>query len=257
MHCVGCSHSFGCQLQFLWVSQKQQWPKAELWFLCLCLEHTQACLSATCWNRSCDMLHGFIAQSSAVRRRDLAVDILPQWLQCPPCLIQSLNSPDVLLCVLSLWLPTAIKNSLISYSDLKRVEGCGLDLCKVTVLHAGRLSSAWRRASPRQRDVDGERNNMGDGNERANCFQWILKSNPSPQCMGLATREWNIDDFGENEGKWPCNMIDLKATDLRRTRLNRQYISPGFYGSVYTYRRFNIAEVHKYCIISICSLDYS
>ena len=48
---------------------------------------------------------------------------------------------------------------------------------------------------------EGERKSMGDGNEGANCFQWILKSNPGPQCMGLAARKWNIDDYGENKGK--------------------------------------------------------
>lgn len=95
---------------------------------------------------------------------------------------------------------------------------------------------------------------MGDGNEGANCFQWILKSNSIPQCTGPLAHKWNIDDQSENKGKWPRCMIDLKATDLCRTCLNRQHISPGFYGSVCTYRRFNIAEMCKYYVISICSL---
>lgn len=49
--------------------------------------------------------------------------------------------------------------------------------------------------------AEGKRKRVGDGNEGANCFQWILKSNPSPQRMGLAARKWNIDDYGENKGK--------------------------------------------------------
>jgi len=46
-----------------------------------------------------------------------------------------------------------------------------------------------------------ERKRMGDGNEGANCFQWILKSNSSPQCSAQAAHKWNIDDYGENKGK--------------------------------------------------------
>lgn len=103
----------------------------------------------------------------------------------------------------------------------------------------------------------GELKRMEDGNEGANCFQWILKSNSSPRCMDLAARKWNIDDYGENKGKWLRYMIDLKATDLCRTCLNRQYVSPGFYRSVYTCPRFNIAEVGKYHIILIYILYYS
>lgn len=52
-------------------------------------------------------------------------------------------------------------------------------------------------------------------------------------------------------------MIDLKATDLCGTCLNRQYVSPGFYRSTYTYPRFNVAEVGKYYIILIYILYYS
>lgn len=72
----------------------------------------------------------------------------------------------------------------------------------------------------------------------------------APSARGRAAHKWNIDDRGENKGKWPSCMIDMKATHLCRTCLNRQYVPPGFYGSVYTYHRFNIAEVHKYYIIS-------
>lgn len=61
---------------------------------------------------------------------------------------------------------------------------------------------------------------------------------PAPSAWARAACKWNIDDYGENKGKWPRYMIDLKATDLCRTCLNRQYISPGFYGSVYTYCSF-------------------
>lgn len=83
------------------------------------------------------------------------------------------------------------------------VEGDVPELCKATALSAPRpLGSDWR-ANLGSMSVywEGERKRMGDGNEGANCFQWILKSNPSPQCLGLAARKWNIDDYGENKGK--------------------------------------------------------
>lgn len=105
----------------------------------------------------------------------------------------------------------------------------------------------------------GERRRAGDGNEGANCFQWILKSNPNPPPRaqaGLCTNGilMTVVKIREND---PGCMIDVKATDLCRTCLNRQYVPPGFYGSVYTYSGFNIAEVHKYYIISFYSLYYS
>lgn len=135
----------------------------------------------------------------------------------------------------------------------------GRSAVKVTALSARRPSRSHWRASSGSVGVyaGGERERKGDGNEGANCFQWILKSNLSPQCMDLAARKWNIDDYGENKGKWLRYTIDLKATDLCRTCLNRQYVSPGLYGSVYTYHKFNTAEVHRYYIILICSLCYS
>lgn len=42
---------------------------------------------------------------------------------------------------------------------------------------------------------------MVDDNEGANCFQWILKSNCSSQCLAKAAHKWNIDDSGEKSGK--------------------------------------------------------
>lgn len=86
--------------------------------------------------------------------------------------------------------------------------------CRVNARRLWALRGKWKR--------------KGDGNEGANCFQWILKSNSIPQCMGLVVRKWNIDDRSENKGKWPRCMIDLKATDLCRTCLYRQHISPVF-----------------------------
>lgn len=50
----------------------------------------------------------------------------------------------------------------------------------------------WQRGSGRER---------GDGNEGANCFQWILKSNSNPQCLVQAAHKWNIDERGENKRK--------------------------------------------------------
>lgn len=47
----------------------------------------------------------------------------------------------------------------------------------------------------------GAEERMGDGNEGANCFQWILKSNSRPQRLAKAAHKWNIDDHGENKGK--------------------------------------------------------
>lgn len=126
--------------------------------------------------------------------------------------------------------------------------------CKATAVAPG---VKLRRKRTQPVNVKGKWKRMGDGNEGANCFQWILKSNSLPQCMGLVVRKWNIDDQSENKGKWPRCMIDLKATDLYRTCLNRQHILPGVYGSVYAYHRFYIAEMCKYYIISICILYYS
>lgn len=45
------------------------------------------------------------------------------------------------------------------------------------------------------------RKRVGDDNEAANCFHWILKLNLSPQCTGRVARKWNIDDRSENKGK--------------------------------------------------------
>lgn len=106
-------------------------------------------------------------------------------------------------------------------------------------------------------NAKGKWKRMGDGNEGANCFQWILKSTSIPQCMVPLAHKWNIDDQSENNGKWPRCMIDLKAADLCRTCLNRQHISPASYGSVCACCRFNTAERCKYYDISICSLYYS
>lgn len=95
-----------------------------------------------------------------------------------------------------------IRGGLLSCRDLKKGKDCAPDLCKVTALPAqrplrGQTGStgcvSWREGGEQQR--------TGDGNEGANCFQWILKSNPSPQCMEEAARKWNIDDRGENKGK--------------------------------------------------------
>lgn len=50
-------------------------------------------------------------------------------------------------------------------------------------------------------NTKGKWERMGDGNEGANCFQWILKLNSIPQCTGPLMHKWNIDDQSENKGK--------------------------------------------------------
>lgn len=68
---------------------------------------------------------------------------------------------------------------------------------------------------------EGERKRMGDGNEGANCFQWILKSNLSPQCMGQAARKWNIDDYGENKENDPA------LWSIRKPQICAGHVSTG------------------------------
>lgn len=90
-----------------------------------------------------------------------------------------------------------IRNGLISCADLTGVRGCQPERCKgdSALSPEGPRGHTGEQARAALGVYAGdERKRKGDGNEGANCFQWILKSNPSPQRTDLAARKWNIDD---------------------------------------------------------------
>eukprot|EP00064_Thunnus_orientalis_P009182 superscaffoldBa00001152_g9205 len=117
-----------------------------------------------------------------------------------------------------------IRDSLICCSDLKEVEGCGLELCKVTALFAQRPLGSDRRASSGSTGVYGEweRKRMGDAREEnvatfrgSEYFCYDLSQNPiqsSSDEITLSFKTWQRNGLLLHTGK-SADYVNLALKD--------------------------------------------